>query len=128
VAGKNEMPKEFWDWFNEKLNTRSLSDRRLAEMAGLSNSVISRARTGSQAMGWDALVAVADALQTPREEVLRLAGLLLRLPTHDPEVEELVHLFRQLKGDDRRDMLDLAVAKLARVKRGERGEKETRRR
>lgn len=79
-------------------------------------------------MSFDNAAALAVALNIPADEFMRQAGLLRTPPNHDSEVEELLHLFRQLKGDDRRDLLDLAQSKLARVKRGQNGEKETRRR
>lgn len=85
------MPAEFWEWLNRELDNLSWSDRRLAEAAGLSNSVISRARTGTQAMSWDALAAIADALRQPRHYILQLAGLLPRVRGEpDPEWVSLI--------------------------------------
>lgn len=131
VANKKvvvQHPPGFFLWLNERESLLGLNDNQLAIRAEISNSVISKAKSSVQPMGWDACDRLAKALGVPSEEFMRRAGLLPTPPQHDPEVEELVYIFRQLKGDDRRDMLDLALAKITRVKRGQNGEKETRRR
>jgi len=73
---QGEMPPEFWDYFDGKRQALGWSDRQVATKAGISNSVISKARTGEQAIKHEALIKIALAFDDPPEMVLRLAGLI----------------------------------------------------
>jgi len=65
----------FIAWLDEELSSRNWSDYRLAKEAGLSHSVISKARAGTLPK-WDACVAVSEAFGVYPTVVFREAGLL----------------------------------------------------
>lgn len=83
-----EMPPEFWDWYDGKRKELDLSDRQVADKAGISNSVISKARSGEQPIRYEACIKIAEAFGDPPEMVLRLAGLLPRSRGYRPSADE----------------------------------------
>jgi transcriptional regulator with XRE-family HTH domain len=101
----------FIQWLNRELAERGWSDNQLARHAGISHSVISRARGGSPPK-WEACEALAQALQLPPELVFRKAGLL---PPENDEIagwEEWKHLLARLPEQDRYELLRIARLKL----------------
>jgi len=104
------LMNEFISWLDEELNLRGWNDSNLAKRAKLSQSVISKARSGIRPIKWEACISIADALKMPPEIVLRKAGLLPENTSQqsNPEIDELAHLFQQLSADDRKHILSIA--------------------
>jgi len=115
---KHNTPDEFFTWLDAYMKDLELTDNKLAKRARLSPSVISKARSGYQGIGWEASAAIARTLNLPPEIVFRKAGLL---PPQDDErsldVEELLILFSGLDMDDKEELLQLARLKLERSKK-----------
>ncbi len=103
----------FIDWLDEQLRFKGWNDRQLALRAGISHSVISKARTGNLPK-WEACLALAAALDVPAELVFRQAGLLPPLEGECAEAEELRLLLPRLLEDDRRELLQIARLKAQR--------------
>ena len=101
----------FIEWLDRELADRGWSDNQLAKKAGISHSVISKARAGF-APKWEACEAIADALQQPAEVVFRRAGLLAALPEDDISLTELRHIFALLPEKDRQELVHIARLKL----------------
>lgn len=98
--------ERFIFWIDEHLERLGWSDRQLALRAGIAPSVISKARSGLRPIGWEACLAIANALNLPPELVLQKAGHLP--PTDQADISELAHLFQQLGPEDRQRVLDIA--------------------
>lgn len=111
-----EELNSFIAWLDDELEERGWSDLQLAKRAGISHPVLSKARSGNQAIGWEACVKIARALDLPPTLVLEKAGLLPE-STADPELEELAYLFQQLPEADRQRIL--AIARTFQPKKGE---------
>jgi transcriptional regulator with XRE-family HTH domain len=101
----------FVNWLNGQLVARNWSDHKLARRAGISHSVISKARSGVPPK-WEACVAIAAALDLPPEVVFRHAGLLQSLPVDEVEMEEWRHLLARLPKKDRYELVQIARIKL----------------
>ncbi len=99
------MDNEFITWLIEELEKRGWSNSKLARNAGLVPSTISMVISGQNRPGFEFCVGIARALNKPPEQILRLAGLLPSKPEADSEVEEAVHLFEQLREDQRKYVL-----------------------
>lgn len=69
-------PPAFFEWLDAKLEERGMNDNQLSLKAGISNSVISKSRSGFQAIGYEACKAIAKALKVRETLVLQLAGHL----------------------------------------------------
>lgn len=104
---------DFIAWLEKELNERSWSDNQLAKRAGISHSVISKARSGLMPK-WDACEAIAGALQLPVELVFRKAGLLAPRPDDDVSLEEWNYLLARLPQPEREELLQIARLKLNR--------------
>jgi len=102
-------PSPFADWLDEQLQPRKWSDYRLAKEAGVSHSVISKARAGIPPR-WDACYKIATALNVLPESVFRAAGLLPPSPTGD--LEELAFYYNQLPPVGRSVAINLIQALL----------------
>ncbi len=48
---KPQMSAEFWDWFDGIRRDRDLNDAKMAKLAGVNQSTISKARTGDRPIG-----------------------------------------------------------------------------
>jgi transcriptional regulator with XRE-family HTH domain len=103
---------EFVIWLDQELLQHGWSDHQLARRAGLSHSVISKARSGT-APKWEACEALARALDLPPEIVFRKAGLLTPLPSEPADLEEWRYLLFQLPERDRYELLQIARLKLS---------------
>lgn len=101
---------DFLNWLNEEIRARRLSNNEVARLAGISSGLISMVSTGKQPPSLDFCLAIADALQKPREMVLRKAGFLPPLPgpASDPLLQELMDVTKQFDGEGRRDILEYA--------------------
>lgn len=96
----------FIAWLDNELSNRGWSDSQLAKRAGITHPVLSKARNGTQAIGFEACIKIADALNLPPELVLQNAGLL---PQSDhAESSEISHIYQQLEPEDRQRILDIA--------------------
>lgn len=107
------MPHEFWEWLDAVIEQYGPSERKFAEKVGIAPSVISKARTNTQPMSWEACKAIAEFVGIPPEKVFRLAGLLPKPPDWQPEFDEWMGLFQDLPEEDRAELLAIA-----RMKRG----------
>lgn len=121
-----QTPPEFFPWLDSHLKDLDLIDSQLAKKAGLSHSVISKARSGERGIGWDAGVAIAQALDLPPEIVLKRLELL---PTSAEErqrgavVDEMLHIVPSLSEANQEELLQMARLKLEREKKESRGKK-----
>jgi transcriptional regulator with XRE-family HTH domain len=107
IAGPLEQT-EFINWLDEQLKQRGWTDSQLSKKAGISHSVISKARKGERPIGWDACVAISNALKLSPVIVLRHANLLPPEPDVDLELDELAYLYQQLPEEDRKRILSIA--------------------
>jgi transcriptional regulator with XRE-family HTH domain len=103
----------FTDWLDEQLKLNDLNDHQLALRAGLSHSVISKARAGASPK-WEACLALASALQVPPELVFYKAGLLPGDGVECTEMKELRMLLQRLPEDDRQELVQIARLKVKR--------------
>jgi transcriptional regulator with XRE-family HTH domain len=103
---------EFVIWLDQELLQHGWSDHQLARRAGLSHSVISKARSGASPK-WEACEALARALDLPPEIVFRKAGLLSPLSGEPADLEEWRHLLALLPERDRYELLQIARLKLS---------------
>lgn len=114
---------DFIEWLDHELDERNWNDFQLSRQAGISHSVISKARSGIPPK-WEACEAIAMALKLPVELVFRKAGLLNPLD-EDPGFEEWKHVLALLPERDRYELLKIARLKLeiqdARQARARRG-------
>jgi transcriptional regulator with XRE-family HTH domain len=101
----------FVDWLDRELAERGWNDHQLAGRAGISHSVISKARRGT-APRWDACAAIAGALNIPADLVFRQAGLLPPLPDEETALVELRLLLPQLSPRDRLELVQIARLKI----------------
>ena len=70
-----QIQENFILWLDEELSSRNWSDYRLAKHAGISHSVLSKARSGTLPK-WDACLAIAKALGFNPVLIFEKAGLL----------------------------------------------------
>lgn len=105
-------PHEFLTWLDQQLAQRGWSDHYLARRAGLSHSVLSKARNGTPPR-WEACEALARALDLPPETVFRQAGLLEPLPAEQADLEAWRYLLGRLSARDRYELLQIARMKVA---------------
>ena len=111
----NPLPsKEFFMWLDAQLREKGWSDRQFAAIAGISQSVISKARTGIQGIGWDASVSMARALNLPPEEILYRIGLLPKPSGYTLGQSEWDDLYERLTKEDREELLAMARLKVER--------------
>ena len=109
-----ETPPEFFKWLDKKLDDLGLNDYQLSLRAGISNSVLSKARSGTQPIGYEACYAIADSLGERPETVMRLAGLLPKEPGWSSEHAEWNDLFDKLNEENREELLALGKVKAKR--------------
>jgi transcriptional regulator with XRE-family HTH domain len=114
--------ENFGTWLTLQMKECGWSSRETARRAELSPTLITNIVSQGDSPSFDTCAALARAFNKPVTELLHLAGLVPADPGYDSETEELLHLFRQLDDVGRQDLLDLALAKLQRAKRGKSGE------
>ena len=96
----------FRDWIKQESQSRDLSQKRLAQKMGISQSYLSDVINGKKPPSVEFCHKLADALGETPEHVLRLAGVLPPLPdSDDPILTEAVELLRQLSPHKRLDGL-----------------------
>lgn len=113
----SEMPSSFWKWFDGKRQELDLSDSGVAARAGISQSVISKARSSERPIGFEALSKIAHALGTPVISVLLIAGALPEGDAPSPDMAEIAQLFDAMSDDDQEELLALARVKAKRNRR-----------
>ena len=96
----------FIDWLDKMLRERGWTDYQLAKRAGISHSVISKARSGSLPK-WDACEKIAGAFGVPPVMAFRKAGLLPDKDDIDESLEEANHLLGELPEDIQEEALAL---------------------
>ena len=94
-----EKQREFIEWLDEMIATRNWSDNQLAKEAGISHSVISKARSGVLPK-WDACEAISAALNVSPVLVFRKAGLLPPGPSDEVAFEDWKYILDQLDPRD----------------------------
>ena len=100
----------FIAWLDGEQARRGWNDFQVARRAGLSHSVISKARRGVLPR-WQACEALAAAFGLPAELVFRQAGLLPPLE-EPPGLAEWRYLLTALPEHDRIELLQIARLKL----------------
>ncbi len=98
---------KFLPWLDEKLQQKGWSDHQLAKRAGISHSVISKARNSLQPPGWEACAAIAKALNLPQAEVLIVAGWLPEPPNYSSERDEWMALYDILTPEQRQKLKEI---------------------
>lgn len=101
----------FIDWLDRELSERGWNDHQLAQRAGISHSVISKARRGAMPK-WDACAAIAAALDLPAELVFSQASLLPAVGEEQRALLELRALLAQLTPRDRLELVQFARLKV----------------
>ena len=111
----------FLKWIDKIEKDNNWTDNQFALSAGLSHTVLSKARSQGMVPKWDACAALADAASMPREQVFRAAGLMKPNPSLSPIKEELLHWVDQMNDEDAADIVAMAEAKVRRKASGARG-------
>jgi transcriptional regulator with XRE-family HTH domain len=94
------------DWLKQKMDERGLTYNATAVYAGVGQATISDIINKGHVPRVDTLFVLADYFRTPRETVLRLAGILEPADPKgvDPELravaDELVAIWREVKALD----------------------------
>jgi len=118
MSNQENPGADFIAWLDQELAMRGWTDNQLARHAGISHSVISRARSGVTPK-WQACEALAAALELPAELVFRKAGLLPPVDGDQAWLEEWKHVLAQLSERDRHELLRIARLKLELQERDE---------
>ena len=116
--GPGTVSTSISDWLAEELEQRAWSSSELARRAGISQSSVSNVLTGKQVPGLEFCKAVAQALDTPVTEVLRMAGHLPALPPPVYEEQEAVRIMRALSEQMRGVALSILRALYASTRQG----------
>lgn len=87
---------KFITWLSQELSEREWSNADLARHSGVSEGQLSHIFSGTRGVGDRTLEKIARALNLPKAELLRRAGLLPEPPRHDPLLAEIIHLFDRL--------------------------------
>lgn len=103
----------FSKWLNEQEDIKRWTDYRLATVAKLSPSVISRARSGTMPK-WEACVALATALNVSPVTAFRKAGLLPDVSPEQTHLEDWTYLLSQLTPEDEQELREIATRKIER--------------
>jgi len=93
-------------WLDAILAEKHLNCHELAKNAGISHTVISKARHGKLPK-WEACSALALALKVHPVEVFFAAGLLPPQPEFDGEFERLTMIYKSLSTKKRRLLTNL---------------------
>jgi len=83
-------------WLNTKLKERGWSQREAARRAGISRTPLSGILSEQYDPDLKVLIALADVFDTPREDVLRLAGMLPPTPPAVQHETQALNLFRRI--------------------------------
>lgn len=98
---------DFASWLSDELKKRGWSQREAARRAGLPQSSVSKTISRERNPTSDICIRLAQALDVPPEQVLRLAGILPPLPaSEDSTLQELIDLTRNLPPEDQKEILE----------------------
>jgi len=106
---------DFVEWLDEQEKVKSWTDNKLAVRAGISPSVLTRARQGTIPK-WDACMAIAQALELSPISVFRAAGLLPPGTSSQVTLDDWQSLLEQMSPADRDEMRQIAIMKIERKK------------
>ena len=105
-------------WIYAELDRRGWVQAELARRANVTPSHISRLLSGETKLGLELVVGLSRALETPTDEVLRLAGILppkppgvarpRRIVYQGNTADRLLELWGVLAPEDQQRVLDLA--------------------
>jgi transcriptional regulator with XRE-family HTH domain len=104
--GPGPVTTDISDWLADELKQRAWSSSELARQADISQSSVSNVLLRKQIPGLEFCKAVAQALDTPVTDVLRMAGHLPPVPPPVYEEQEAMRLLRALN----RQMRDVALS------------------
>jgi transcriptional regulator with XRE-family HTH domain len=96
----------FPGWLLGELKRQGISQSDLARLAGISTGSVSDIVSGRRKVGPDLAKAIAVGLKLPVEQVYRAAGILPPEKANDEQVEEILHLSRDLSKEDRRTVIE----------------------
>ena len=105
----------FWQWFNEERQRRSLSIRQVEKRGGLSHGSISQREGAGLPPTIRTCQAIARAFNIPLSEVLHRASLIPRYD-EEPIAQQLLHSFSQLSEEEQEYVVTFTEA-LAEKKR-----------
>lgn len=113
------MQEKLLRWLDKQYEMRAdiKSDRQLLIKAGLSHSVISKARIGTQAIGPSACVKMADALNVSQVSMLVMGEHIDEPDGWDESGDRLLSLFARIPENERDEVFALLQAKVNRDKR-----------
>jgi transcriptional regulator with XRE-family HTH domain len=109
--------ENFREFLESEMKKRGWKQADLARASNLSTAAISNIINGRRGVGEESIIALAHALNIPRETVFRAAGFLTQREVIDQGVEELNHLFEQLEPDDRAEIIEMIRLKINRQKK-----------
>ena len=108
--------KTFSEWLQNELRKRGWGPAELAKKMGTYPATVSNVLNGMRNPGPEFCRALARALGYPQEYVFRKAGLIddTPPPEYDPDAELLLHWFRSLPPEERKEILEYVQFKLSR--------------
>ncbi len=108
----------FIEWIDSVEDELGWTDNKWATTAGLSASVLSKARQGIIPK-WDACLALANAANRSPVTVFRKAGLLPPGPDDEIKYEDWKFLLDQMSPEDEEEMREIAIRRIERRKKEE---------
>jgi transcriptional regulator with XRE-family HTH domain len=108
-----EEKDPFVEWMNDVELSLGWTDNKWATRAGISASVLSRARQGITPK-WEACVALANAARRSPIAAFRKAGLLPPGPEEDVRFSDWQYLLNQLPPDDQDELRQIALVRIER--------------
>jgi transcriptional regulator with XRE-family HTH domain len=88
------------------LSEKGWTQAELARRSGVSPAQITRVLSGERGLGEQSILAIAEALKLPPDEVYRAAGLLPQMGD-DPYAREAAHLIGLLSEDQKRSAIEI---------------------
>lgn len=97
------------EWLQKEIESRGISQRELARMAGLGNATVARILNETRNPGIDFCQAIAYALRMPVEDVLRQAGIIESIPENEAGIiQMLFDRMKHLTIAERKEVYELA--------------------
>jgi transcriptional regulator with XRE-family HTH domain len=109
----------FLQWLDAEEKAKGWTDYELSKKAGISHSMLSRARNDLLPPKWDALVKLAVALDRSPITAFRAAGLLPPGPVDEITFDDWKFLLEQLEPAEQEELRQIAVLKIERRKKQE---------
>ena len=98
----------FSDWIAEELKTRDMSQRQLAERAGIAQGHLSNVLSGKRPMTADLVIQIADGLGISAVTALSRAGIILDTTNLDPPLAELLAAAKGLTAEQIQEVIRFA--------------------